>query len=259
MLHHLAERIRTAGLIVTYNGKCFDIPLLMSRYVMNRLPEPQAPPHLDLLHVARRLHRARLQHCQLKSLESGVLGFQRGEDIPGAEIPPLYGDYLRTGDCDLLLPVVDHNAWDVMSMAALVGLYGEPEGVLHPEDLVGLATTLKRAGALEQAERIARQALAAGAGPQALMVSGQIAKARGDKDGALADFLALNREIDDARVRLELAKLYEHHLRAPLKALNYVELGTGERPEKAQRRRERLLAKHLKQIEQSRSLRAPAS
>ena len=251
MLRHLALRLARSSLLVTYNGKAFDIPLLMGRFVMNRLAEPPDLPHLDLLHVARRLHKARLGQCRLVSLESGVLGFERGDDIGGSEIPPLYAHYLRTGQAGVLGPIVEHNAWDVMSMAALMGLYGEPLGALHVDDLVGLARTLKRAGALEEAVRVADRAVRSGAGPGALLLRGQLAKARGDKNRALADFEALSDAVDDAGVRLELAKLYEHHVKAPLKALGMVERGTGERPELIKKRRERLLRKHQKHMRKS--------
>lgn len=249
LLHHLGQRLDRASMLVTYNGKTFDMPLLSSRFVMNRMSLPRVPPHLDLLHVARRLHKARLGQCRLVSLESGVLGFERGPDVPGEEIPPLYTHYLRTGQASVLWPVVEHNAWDVMSMAALTGLYGEPVEALHADDLVGLAQTLKRAGALAAAEEVAERAVQRGAGPRARYVRGRIAKARGDKNRALADFESLSEELDDPALRLELAKLYEHHVKAPLKALSMLERGTGEPLASAQRRHERLLRKYMKQKE----------
>lgn len=248
LLHHLTHRFAAASMLVTYNGKTFDMPLLSTRFVMNRLPAPRTLPHLDLLHVARRLHKGRLGQCRLVSLESGVLGFERGPDVPGEEIPPLYTHYLRTGQASVLWPVVEHNAWDVMSMAALTGLYGEPVEALHAEDLIGVAQTLKRAGALEQADEVADRAVQRGAGPRARYVRGKIAKARGDKNRALADFESLAEELDDPGLRLELAKLYEHHVKAPLKALTMLDRGTGESLVSAQRRRERLNKKYLKLI-----------
>jgi len=249
LLRHLSERFDEASMLVTYNGKTFDMPLLSTRFVMNRLPAPRVAPHLDLLHVARRLHKARLGQCRLVSLESGVLGFERGPDVPGEEIPPLYSHYLRTGQASVLWPVVEHNAWDVMSMAALTGLYGEPVEALHADDLIGLAQTLKRAGALAQAGEVAERAVQRGAGPRARYVRGKIAKARGDKNRALADFESLSEELDDPALRLELAKLYEHHVKAPLKALTMLERGTGESRASAQRRHERLTRKYMKSID----------
>lgn len=240
MLALLAERIEAASVLVTYNGKAFDLPLLAGRYVMNHMPALPPRPHLDLLHVGRRLHRARLGACRLITLESEVLGFQRGDDIAGADVAPRYAHFLRSGDERALSAVVEHNAWDVVSMAALVGLYGEPLSSLHEADLVGLARTYKRAGALAEADEAADAAVERGAGSEALRVRGEIAKARGDRARALVDFEALSAELDDPRVRLELGKLYEHHVKEPLKALEVVLRGTGESEEATARRRARL-------------------
>jgi uncharacterized protein YprB with RNaseH-like and TPR domain len=243
MLEAVAERVEAAGLLVSYNGKAFDLPVLAARLVMNRMPSLPGRPHLDLLHVARRLHRARLGACRLTTLESEVLGMVRGEDIDGAEVPQRYSHFLRTGDEQGLRAVVEHNEWDLVSMAALLGLYGEPLGVLHPEDLAALARTLKRAGALDQAEQIVQAAVEQGGGAVARRARGEIAKARGDRMAALCDFEALSEELDDPALRLELAKLYEHTVKQPLRALELVEQGTGETAQQLQRRRARLLRK----------------
>ncbi len=240
LLLHLREVIERAEVLVTYNGKAFDWPLLLGRYVMNRLRPPAPRPHLDLLHVARRLHKARLGQCRLVSLESAVLGFERGPDVAGADIAAIYGHFLRTGDESALEAVVGHNAWDVISMAALVGLYGEPVDLLHSEDLVGLARTLRRAGALNQAAEVADVAVTRGAGVLARRARGDIAKARGDRDRALAEFEGLLDELDDPSLRLELAKLYEHHLKKPGLALELLSRGTGEAEGAAEHRRARL-------------------
>lgn len=236
----LRKRVEESELIVSFNGKTFDLPLLGTRYVMNREPPLPERPHLDLLHVGRRLHKARLGACRLVSLESEVLGFERGPDVDGAEIPARYAHFLRTGDEQALVQVVEHNAWDVVSMAALVGLYGEPLELLPAEDLVSMARTLKRGRALELAYEAANCAVGRGAGAPGYRVRGEIAKARGDRAAALADFERLARELDDPAVRLELAKLYEHHVKAPDKALALVLEGTGEDELALARRRSRL-------------------
>jgi uncharacterized protein YprB with RNaseH-like and TPR domain len=240
LLERVAERMAAASMLVTYNGKSFDLPLLRGRYVMNRLPEPPDRPHLDLLHVGRRIHKSRIGACSLKALESEVLGFVRDTDIDGGDVAPRYGHFLRTGDESVLRAVVDHNAWDVVSMAALLGLYGEPLETLHCEDLLGLARTYRRAKALEEAVRVADVAVVRGAGPEALRVRGEIAKARGDRARALADFEELSNVVDDPAVRLELAKLYEHFVKAPGRALELVNRGTAEPDAAAERRRARL-------------------
>jgi uncharacterized protein YprB with RNaseH-like and TPR domain len=242
-LEAFAERVEQADLLVSYNGKAFDLPLLNGRMVMNRRPKLPDRAHLDLLHIARRLHKTRLGACRLISLESDVLGFVRGPDIAGIDIAPRYAHFLRSGDDSVLEPVIEHNAWDVESMAALVALYGEPFELLHERDLLGLARTFKRARAFDQAERAAAVALSRGAGPDALRAHGEIAKARGDRAEALLHFEAFAAEVDDPAVRLELAKLYEHHLRAPVSALGWVLQGTGEAPELTERRRARLQGK----------------
>jgi uncharacterized protein len=242
-LEALTERIERADLLVSYNGKAFDLPLLNGRMVMNRRPKLPDRAHLDLLHIARRLHKTRLGACRLISLESDVLGFVRGPDIAGIDIAPRYAHFLRSGDDSVLEDVIEHNAWDVVSMAALVALYGEPFELLHERDLVGLARTFKRARAFDEAERAATVALARGAGPEARRAHGEIAKARGDRAQALVHFEAFAAEVDDPAVRLELAKLYEHHVRAPISALGWLEQGTGEASEQTERRRSRLEGK----------------
>jgi hypothetical protein len=244
-LDALSERLAAAELLVSYNGKAFDWPLLKGRYVMNRREMPRELPHLDLLHIGRRLHRARLGACRLKTLESEVLGYDRGIDVEGADVPARYAHFLRTGDEQALREVVEHNAWDVVSMAALVGLYGEPFDLLHGDDLVGFARTMKRAGALAVAERAADRALELGA-TRALKVRGDVHKARGDRLRALRDFEALAVDVDDPALRLELVKLYEHFVKDPGRALNLLELGTGEGAEALEKRRQRLERKRAR-------------
>jgi len=250
LLEAFAERLEACELLVSYNGKAFDLPLLNGRMVMNRRPKLPDRAHLDLLHVARRLHKGRLGPCRLIGLEADVLGFQRGPDIAGIDIAPRYAHFLRSGDESALEDVVEHNAWDVVSMAALVGLYGEPFDMLHEQDLLGLARTLKRARAFDEAERAASVAFARGVGPEARRAHGEIAKARGDRAQALAHFEAFAAEVHDPVIRLELAKLYEHHVKAPLSALSWAD-DTSEAPEKAERRRARLAQKIAKSAKKS--------
>jgi uncharacterized protein len=245
ILKRVAERIAAASMIVTYNGKAFDMPLLRARFVMNRLPRPVEPPHLDLLHVARRVHRARVgtRERTLLVIEHEVLGRVRIGDVSGGDIVARYAHFLRTGDEEALLGVVEHNAADVLSMVALLGLYGEPLGGLEPVDLAGVARVARRAGNLTVAAEVAEEAVSRGGGREALRARGDVAKARGDKARALLDYEALASEVPDDAVRLELAKLYEHHMRAYERALAVVDQGTGEAHEVLSRRRARLVEK----------------
>jgi uncharacterized protein YprB with RNaseH-like and TPR domain len=240
LLDRLAERAAAASMLVTYNGKSFDMPLLASRLVLSRRAPLPPLPHLDLVHVARRIHRHRIAQLTLRDVESQVLGFERTADISGGEVCSRYSHFLRTGDESALTAVVDHNEWDIVAMAALVGLYGEPLAGLSPVDWAGVARAVRRAGSLELAGEIADRAVMGGGGAEAVRARGEIAKARGDKALALRDFASLVETVDDPSLRLELAKLYEHHAKAPLAALELVSRGTGESPEASERRRSRL-------------------
>ncbi|MFO0736167.1 MAG: ribonuclease H-like domain-containing protein [Labilithrix sp.] len=249
VLARVAERIRAASMLVTFNGKSFDLPVLRTRFVMQRMEAPPEPPHLDLVHVARRLHKTRGVGAKLGTVEREVLGFVREDDVPSGEVSQHYLHFLRTADARGLLGVVEHNAWDVVSMAALVGLYGEPldGSSLDARDLVGVARTLKRAGQKELAQSVADEAIARGAVHDGTRARAEIAKARGDKARALADFEALAEDIDDPSVRLELAKLYEHHKKDAARALAICDAGTTEVDVASARRRARLEKKVAKQ------------
>jgi hypothetical protein len=262
MLDRLRERIEKASMLVTFNGKSFDLPLLRTRFVMAGRRAPNEPPHLDLLHVARRVHGSRMATgCRLAALERTVLAFERGDDVASADIAALYHHFLRTGEARALLGVVEHNAWDVVTMAALIGLYGGVDRRwLEPSDLVAVARTYRRAGALEHAANAAEEAVAREPSIESLRARADISKARGDRSSALADYRTLAQSHDDPRVRLELAKLYEHWAKAPGDALGWARRGTGERADAAARRVERLTKKvDLSLRKERRGRAAPAS
>jgi uncharacterized protein YprB with RNaseH-like and TPR domain len=246
MLSHLRGRIEAASALVTFNGKSFDMPLLRTRYMMSRLPPPPDRPHLDLLHVARRVHRSRKAGggaSKLTKLEERVLGYVREGDVPSGEVSQRYLDFLRGGSEAALLGVIEHNAQDVLSMVALVALYGEPlheAGSLAPADLVGVADTLRRAGAHGRALEAATLATDRGAGHDALRARARIARAMGQRDRALADLETLLAEVDCPSARLDLAKLYEHHVKDAERALALVERGVAEDEAGVTKRKTRL-------------------
>ena len=242
-LEALVERLAASSVLITFNGKSFDWPLLAGRFVMNRLEVPRIVQHLDLLHVARRLHKPRMTRVNLKALEVETLALDRGPDIDGAEMGPRYNHFLRTGDEEALRPVIEHNAIDVLSMVALAGLYGEPLERMDGADLVPLGRVFRRARDLERAQSVAERAVQLGGGTDARRLRAELAKARGDRDSALSHFEALCETVDDPSLRLELAKLYEHHAKRPLQALELLERGTGESAADAERRRLRLQRK----------------
>jgi hypothetical protein len=122
LLTRLAETLRGATLLVTFNGRSFDAPLLRTRCVLRRkAPGPLATaPHLDLLGVSRRLWRGRGVDCRLQTLERAVLGSRRLDDFPGALAPAAYSEFLRSGDAAVLAPIVEHNRLDLVGTAALL-------------------------------------------------------------------------------------------------------------------------------------------
>jgi len=120
LLFALRERIAERPVLVTFNGKSFDWPLLETRYRLSRklsLPTPRA--HLDFLHPARHLWRLRLGSVRLSELERHVLGWERGVDLLSGLIPQIYFDYLRGGPPERLVPVLNHNQMDLRGLAAL--------------------------------------------------------------------------------------------------------------------------------------------
>jgi len=129
LLLELSERMRERPVLVTFNGKSFDWPLLETRYRMTRCISAYSPPvHLDLLHPARQLWRLRLGSVRLRELEQHVLGgagrvleWSRRDDIDSSLIPQMYFDYLRGGSAEPLAGIFRHNQMDLRGLAALAG------------------------------------------------------------------------------------------------------------------------------------------
>jgi uncharacterized protein len=148
LLWAVGQCVNEAGVLVSYNGRCFDWPLLQTRLVMRRAAWP-SPPHFDLLTLARRIFRPRLPDCALQTIEQAVLDLHRADDLPGSLIPSRYFAWLRDGDPHVLDPVFTHNRQDVVSMALLLArfeavLRGSDD--LHPLDRFGRARFLEVRG-----------------------------------------------------------------------------------------------------------------
>ena len=91
LLHLVAGLLRPCEALVTFNGKSFDMPLLATRFTLHGAVLPAAgAPDLDLLPLARRLWRDRLESRALSFLEVHILGHQRDEEeVPGWLVPQL--------------------------------------------------------------------------------------------------------------------------------------------------------------------------
>ncbi len=238
MLHLLAEEMREASCIISYNGKSFDWPLLRTRFVMNRVKAPPVPPHLDLLHCSRRVFKGRMERVRLVDMEREVLGFERVGDVSGAEIPGLYMDYLRGGDVAPIARIIEHNKNDLIALAALLAeLVAQFEGVRpedDPRDQLACARVAERAGDVELARGLAHAAAGGpleveGTAAEALLLAGRLARREGDVEGeerCLGKALkqAPAGTVLESRVRLELAKLYEHRKKDLARALRHAAL-----------------------------------
>lgn len=115
----VCEELASAQALVTYNGLCFDWPLLRTRAILNGMRVPEALVHADLVYASRRLWRARLPDCSLSQVERSVLGFDRGPDLPGRDVPETWFRYLKSGYHDRLGLAMDHNLSDLVSLAGL--------------------------------------------------------------------------------------------------------------------------------------------
>lgn len=269
LLCALRERIEESAALVSFNGKAFDLPLLRARFIMNRLAVPKTPPHLDLVHVARRIYGKRMDQCRLVHLERDVLGFVRQDDVYGSEIPSRYSAFLRHGDAEGLLPVIEHNLWDVVAMAALVGELAarvtgdDAVGRFEPSDMAGLANTALRAGAHALAARMARMALDRASVShdrtvtvRAAAVAAKVHRRRGEHGRSKEALrLILEHAPDDPWAHLELSKLYEHKYRDPWRALEHARRAIGAENDDA-------MAKRLARLEarvRTSSLKLPGS
>jgi len=154
------ERIAPFRAIVTYNGKNFDLPLLESRALMNRM-RPKAPAYsLDLLYPARRYFKGRYASCSLSVLEGEVLGIGRAEeeDLPGSQIPAAYFQYLQDRDETQIARILSHNRQDLVSLAELTlhlaRMQQRAETLEEPEFLWVCARNEQETGDAARAERL---------------------------------------------------------------------------------------------------------
>jgi uncharacterized protein YprB with RNaseH-like and TPR domain len=224
LLLHLRDRLEDFCAFCTFNGKTFDLPMLTGRYIMNRVRIDLERPHLDLLHVVRRIFRSRIGQCNLGNIEKQVLRLEREHDINGSFIPQIYFDYLRGLWPERLIPVFDHNAQDIISMGSLLLLLIEclcdpaHPSITDAQDLCSLGRLSAKRGdflrATDYFERASLHSRDSDVTSQALSELARIYK----KEKNFSEAASIWRDefrrsgIRNADACIELLKLLEHEL-----------------------------------------------
>ena len=159
LLDALARTMDAASLLVTFNGRTFDVPFMEMRWAFHRQSSPvEDLPHLDMLPAARRLWSRREDDtsCSLTALERSVLGFYRVGDVPGFEIPTRYFQFLRSGEASVIAGVLEHNRLDLVSLAAVTAhalqlAEDGPQWCREPSEQLGLGIFYERRGDVNRA------------------------------------------------------------------------------------------------------------
>ena len=115
-LNHLDED----SIHVTFNGKSFDVPFIKNRCRYNGIEGNLDLPHLDLMYFAKNLWKDTLPNCQLQTIEREIFGIEREEDVPGQYIPGYYDAYLSQNNIGPIVPIIEHNAQDIISLASFL-------------------------------------------------------------------------------------------------------------------------------------------
>ena len=211
MIEAAESWLQEGDILVSYNGKTFDIPLLGSRCRLARKPDPfTGRRHIDLLYPLRRAFARRWPDCRLATAEARLLGFHRHNDLPGSQAPVAWFDWLRRGDYGRLPGVCRHNRWDLLSLVTLLPVvslvYLDPGR--FAADIASVARAQMRSGRDAQALRLLRD------GRRHLDQTGLLELARlCRRQGDWRQSLAIWEELaakDNAQAIEHLAKYYEH-------------------------------------------------
>jgi uncharacterized protein YprB with RNaseH-like and TPR domain len=247
ILCELAARVAERPVLITYNGKTFDWPLLHSRFTMTRsIAPPKLAAHLDLLHPARAVWKLRLGSVRLSDLERHVLdpislGWSRDDDTTSSLIPQYYFDYLRGGPPEPLLGIAKHNQMDLRGLAALycklnalISTELPEHGSVDGRDLFGLSRYLQRRGHGDRAQTACTQALDFGlpheVRPQARRELALHAKRRGEHARAAQlwhEIIAVD-PAEGIHACEQLAIHYERRVRNDRLALEFAQLALAE-------------------------------
>mgnify|MGYP001027010518 CR=1 FL=1 len=265
LIRELDRFVRDMGFrsIVSYNGKAFDLPLVETRFAMHRAACPlRGLPHLDFLFSARSLWKHKYDSCRLFSLAQQICQAERSEDIPGAEIPGRYFQYIRNGDFSLIEPIIYHNQEDLLSLLGVVvagailverNRASAARGDGDAMDLFGVAKLFEKAGDTTRSAALLEQALASGRGLTAEVsqvarkkLSHHFKKAK-DWDKALS-FWQEGASGDELESYREMAMYYEHQAKDFAEAVRLATEGLALAKEKRQFAAEKDFEKRLARI-----------
>lgn len=126
ILYYLLDFFNRSKAIVAFNGKTFDVPLIKTRYRLNRVYGfPVKIPVLDLIIPGRRIFKKVYENCALQTFEKHIIGFERVGDIPGWEIPQAYFEFQKNGTFKPIAQILEHNEYDIISMYVLLFLFSK--------------------------------------------------------------------------------------------------------------------------------------
>ncbi len=233
LLEYLRPLLEGCSGLVTFNGKTFDAQLLQTRFMMNRMRMVlEDLPHLDLLHLCRRVWGAGLCDCRLETLETSILGLPRHEDIPGWMVPQVYFQFLRGGDATQLAGVAEHNRRDILTMVGLMALLthhlSDPLAFREPIEDLGLGRLYEDLGEPELARELTSRALDWPLPKEprrtGLLRLARLYKRGGEREQASRLWQGVLREFPgDLEASEELAKYLEHQVGNYRLALRLVE------------------------------------
>ena len=212
----------SAKVIISYNGKSFDLPRLKNRFKYHGWPPPfEDVYHLDLLHIARRLWKSHLPSCSLGDIEHHLLGVNRSSlDVPGWQVASLFFDYLQTRDPDPLKAVFYHNEIDVISLISLLKYIAhrlsDPLDInfLLNEDLISIGLYLAQSRHKQSALAVLSHAIKSNNLPEELYLAGTsklayLHKKNNDFSQAIP-LWEINASMNMVQAHIELAMYYEH-------------------------------------------------
>ncbi len=243
MLEALAKLAGGFKVVMTFNGASFDLPLLRTRALMNRLKDPcRQLVSWDLLVPGRRLWSRVLPNCRQQTLEESLLGVRRGSsDIEGALIPQTWFDFLKTGDGEMITRVLHHNQRDLVGMVGIFSRVLDMAGRLQDGDermsswqeAWALGCIAEKAGLREDAADWMQRAVVDGKSGsvnrfiQPRFVTDAIRLLKRQRNWRRVEVViekALVAGMDEPWLHREAAILYEHRIDCPVKAMTHARL-----------------------------------